>query len=294
LAALALAGAGALLLVPLPAHWHGGWRGRLFDLGHVPLFAALTALLGRALGGGWLRPTFLAVAAAALGEVAQLLVGRSASLSDFLLGASGALAAGLVLRAGERPAARLRLAAHSLAALALVAAACAGPAPRLIDAAEGFADFPTLADFRTPRQMHRWRCEQAELVRVPDPDHPGRFVGRLTFRPGPADYPGAMLEHIVRDAGDHRRLCWSFTVEGEPLTLVFSLRGGPDAAGVTSHYQVGHTFGPGTHRAEIDLALAAARARPDPLDHADLWWSQVFVDRPARPRVIYLHRVWLE
>jgi hypothetical protein len=44
----------------------------------------------------------------------------------------------------------------------------------------------------------------------------------------------------------------------------------------------------------MDLDRAALLAEPDPLDHSDLWWSQVFVVRPTGPRIIYLRRVWLE
>ena len=49
--------------------------------------------------------------------------------------------------------------------------------------------------------------------------------GKLEFHPGSERYPGAGLEHVVRDWSGHRRICWSFTFEGEPLTLFFSLRG---------------------------------------------------------------------
>jgi hypothetical protein len=284
----------ALLLVPIPAAWSGGWRSRVFDLGHVPLFAALTAALSWAIGGRWHGALLIALAVAALAEVAQHLVGRTAELDDFLLGGAGALAAGLILRAAQVRPPGWQIAGHVLAAGALVVTAAAGPTPRLIDAAEGFADFPTLADFQTERQMLRWQCQQAHLKREPDPARPGLFMGALVFRPGPADYPHATLEHIVRDARGRQRLGWSFEVVGEPVLLVFSLRGGPNSAGVTSHYQAGGTFGPGEHRVAIDLEVASTDSKPNPLDLADLWWSQVFVIRPTRTLVVHIREVWLE
>jgi hypothetical protein len=180
------------------------------------------------------------------------------------------------------------------AAVVVVAFPAIDAGPRLLDAAEGLTDFPTLADFDTDRQLLRWHCQQAILNRAPDPGRPSRFTGRLEFHPGTSPYPGAMLEHVRRDFAGYRRLCWSFTVEGGPLTLVFSLRGGPDGAGRTSHFQFARRFAPGEHRAEMDLTEAALLAEPAPLGRADLWWSQVFTVRPQEVRVIHLHRVWLE
>jgi hypothetical protein len=117
---------------------------------------------------------------------------------------------------------------------------------------------------------------------------------RLEFRPGPEDYPGASLEHVVRDWSGYRRLCWSFTVEGGPLTLSFSMRGRPKDGGSANHYDTERTFPPGEHRAEVDLATAAEKARPGRLDLSEVWRSLVFMVRPAAPRTITLHRVWLE
>jgi hypothetical protein len=293
-ACLALALAGLLLFCPLPRAWEGGWRSELCDFGHVPLFAVLTLALRRAVGGPWYRPVLVTLALAALVEIVQPFVGRTGSLADFLRGAAGALAAGALLRAAQGPARWLRLAGHGLAAAALVAYPVVEAGPGLLDAALGIADFPTLADFRSDRQLLRWHCRQAELVRIADPDRPGSFAGRIEFRPGPETYPGATLEHVVRDFSGYRRLCWSFTVEGGPLTLAFSLRGGPDAGGQTSHFQFARTFGPGEHRVEMDLATAARQSEPGPLDTTDLWWSQLFIVRPSEPHVICLRRVWLE
>src|SRR4051812_41449700 len=88
-AGLALGAAALLLLCPLPRDWEGGWRGQSFDLGHVPLFAALTAALWRGRGGAWYVPVLPALALAALPEVVQPYFGRSGSLADFLRGGAG-------------------------------------------------------------------------------------------------------------------------------------------------------------------------------------------------------------
>jgi hypothetical protein len=293
-AGLALAATALLLLLPLPRRLEGGCRGDLMNLGHVPLFAGLTFGLWAVCGRRWYPPALLSLALAGLAEVVQPSVGRTGDFADFLRGAAGCLAAASLLRAAEGRRSGPRLTLHALVALALVAIPVFEVGPTLVDAAEGFADFPTLADFDAPRRLRRWECHQAGLQLVRRADRSPPFALRIEFRPGPSPYPSATLQHISRDFTGYRHLCWSFTVEGEPLTLVFSLRGGPDEAGVTSHHQFGRTFPPGDHVARMELPDAALLARPGSLDLGDLWWSQLFVVRPAEPRVILLWRVWLE
>jgi hypothetical protein len=72
------------------------------------------------------------------------------------------------------------------------------------------------------------------------------------------------------------------------------VRGKSKAGDGSAHYDREQTFPPGTHQAEINLAVAAERARPGGLDLSQVWRSQLFVEKPTRPRTIYLHRVWLE
>jgi hypothetical protein len=292
--AVAAAGTCLALLAPLPRSWRGGWQSQFLDFGHVPLFAGLTVALWAAFRGPWYRPALVAIAAAALAEVVQPTFGRSGDLLDFLRGGAGALAAAALIRFGQGPRSWGRFGGHALAALALLAWPAAEAAPRLLDAYEGGRDFPTLADFEAPRRCLRWQCQQANLDRVASPSQPGAWAGRVELLPGPSAYPGAQLEHVRRDWRGYRRLCWSFTVEGGPLALVFSVRGGPDARGRTNHFQFERTFAAGEHQVDVALAEAAARANPDRLDLSDIWWSQVFTVRPSAARVIYLHRVWLE
>lgn len=280
------------LLVPLPRSLDGRCWGTLLDLGHIPLFAALTLALWGVLRGPWYRPVAIAIFVAGLVEIVQPHVGRTGDLLDFLRGGAAALAAGVAVRACQGPRTPARLALHALAALVVLAWPVGSAGPRLLDAYEEWRSFPILADFTAPRRMLRWHCQQADLERLPDPRHPGEWAGRLEFRPGPQEYPGAALTHDVRDWTGYRRLCWSFTVEGDPLTLSFSIRGHPGAE--TNHYDTERTFAAGEHCAEVDLAAAAEQARPGRLDLAEIWQSLVFVIRPRGPRTIYLHRVWLE
>jgi hypothetical protein len=293
-AALGVAPVLLVLLVPLPERWHGGWRNTLLDLGHVPLFGGLTLYLCWVLRPARLWPALIALVVAAFAELVQDRFGRTGDLLDFIRGALGVLAAVVVARAWRGPRTPGRLALHALAALAVLAWPVAEAAPRLLDAWEGYRSFPTLADFTTARQALRWECRQAVLTRAADPDRPGRWAGCLELLPGPEAYPGAVLVPVVVDWVGYERLCCAFTVEGEPLVVVVSVRGGPDAEGRTSHYQFEREYKAGRHVVEVDLAGAARRARPGPLDLSHLRYVQLFIYRPEQARTLYLHEVWLE
>lgn len=291
---LIFAAACLLLFLPLPPWLDGGWRSTLLDLGHVPLFALLTVTLARVLGCRWYHAVGIGVLLAAGVELAQSVTGRSASWTDLGYGTAGVLSAGVLLRAAEwraRSMSRSRLLGHAMVALTLTALPVLHAAPGLLDAAEGVASFPVLADFRSESQLRRWICRQARLSRAKQGDS---IVGRLEFLPGAEDYPGAQLEHVLRDFRGYDRLCWALTVENEAVTLAFSLRSGPDRSGRTRHYQFQRRLEPGEHVVEMDLLTAAAHGEEGQLDLANLWYSQLFVVRPTEPRAVQVRRVWLE
>jgi hypothetical protein len=283
----------AALLAPLPPRWGGGWRGTLLDLGHVPLFAALTLGLGFALRRGWVWPAAIALALAAAAELFQPLVGRTASLLDLLRGAAGVAAAVILAHAARWPRTVPRLGGHALALVAVLAWPVADAAPLLLDAWEGHSDFPTLADFATRRQLLRWDVSQARLERVADPEADSGASARLDFLPGPRRYPYAMLLPVVRDWSDKQSLYCSFTVPDAPLLLVVSVRG-QTAEGGPTHYQFERTYPPGRHVLEVDLESAARRAQRGLLDLTEVYCVQLFIYREHAPRTIRLHRVWLK
>src|SRR5271165_2593846 len=92
-AALAVALVTFLLLMPFPPSWEGDWQGKFFDLGHVPLFAALTVYLWLVLGRSWPWPALIALALAGLAELVQDSFGRTGNFLDFVRGALGIAAA---------------------------------------------------------------------------------------------------------------------------------------------------------------------------------------------------------
>jgi hypothetical protein len=285
----------ALLLMPLPSSWEGDWQSKFFDLGHVPLFAALTLYLWLVLGRSLLWPVLIALALAGVAELVQNRFGRTGNLLDFVRGALGIAAAVVALHFWRGPRTLPRLAVHTLAVMALVAWPVADAGPWLLDAWEGARAFPTLADFATDRQLLRWSTHQGELRRVPDPQQASGFSARIELLPGPEAYSAAGMNPIVRDWRGQRRVGFSFTVVGEPLLLVFSVRA-RDAAGRSSNYQDPNekTYPPGDHTVRIDLEHAAPRAQPGPLNLADVRRVVIFTYAPGRTRTITIHRIWLE
>jgi hypothetical protein len=281
-----------LLLMPLPGGGHG-WRSKLFDLGHVPLFGALTLCLWLTLGPSWRRPVLVALTLGALTELLQDSFGRTGDLLDFIRDALGVASAVVVVSAWQGPRTPLRLAGHVLVLAGLMVWPLADSGPRLLDAYEGYRAFPTLADFATERQLLRWECIQARLERTPGPEGTSDWSGRLTMRPGPREFPGALLEPLVRDWTGWRRFCCSFTVHEEPLVLVFSFRG-HDVRGKYTHYQFERRYAVGAHTVCEELEKIAHSARPTPLDLTGVGEVQVFVYRPGQARTISLHRLWLE
>jgi hypothetical protein len=272
----------AVLLVPLPQSWHGRWQSKFFDLGHVPLFAALTLVLWWTLGRRWPWPALIALTIAGLAELVQERFGRTGNVEDFLRGSLGVGIAVVVIQVCRPPRTWDRLAVGALLVAGLLAWPIVDCGPSLLDAAEGYAAFPTLADFSTDRQLLRWGCNQAELTRQPD------GAARLELLAGSENYPSASLEPVVHDWSGWRRLCCTFTVTDAPLVVVCSLRGRD------THYQFEKTYPPGRHQVTIDLAAVAPLARPEPLDLSDVRIFQLFIYRAHAPRTLLLYRVWLE
>ncbi len=282
-----------VLLMPLPRSWDGPWQSKLFDLGHVPLFFALTLFLWLVLNRSWAWAFAIALTLGALTELVQDWFGRTSSLADFVRDTLGAAGAPVAVHAWRGPRTFVHLAGHALVLAALLAWPVADAAPRLLDAYEGCRAFPTLADFATARQMMRWECTQAGLERVPDPEQPSGWSGRLEMRPGPRKYPGAVLEPVLRDWSAYGRVCCSFTVPDRPLVLVISIRG-RDADDQSTHYQFEQEYAPGRHTVCKALDTIARQAKPRPLELSAVRSFQVFIYRQDAPRTVFLHRVWLE
>lgn len=288
-----IATAAVLLFLPLPDQWSGGWRSRLLDFGHVPLFAALVIAWSAGNRSPW-RTVVLAAVFAAAAEGVQSLVGRTPDWGDFVRGALGASAAAVCVQAWRGRRNRLRLIVAPVLVAALLAWPVLDSGPWLLDAHEGYRAFPILASFQTPREIRRWGWRQAQMERIADPADGGVWVGRIDFLPGSDPFPTAGMDPITRDFRGYASLLCSFEVVGDPLQLIVSVRGGPLDEGHTRHVQFSHRFEGGAHILKLALADLTNPPQGPPLDLGEIHTIQFYVIRPTELRTILIRRIWLE
>lgn len=283
---LALAGVVALLLAPLPPTFLGPWQGKILDLGHVPLFAALVVVLRLAFRVRLVWPLVAALVVAALAEVVQPHFGRTRDWADFVGGALGSLAGVTAVLAWKSRRSPRRLALFILLTLALPAWPVAVALPYIRDAVAGRRAFPVLIDFSTDDQFKRWETQQASVGRD----------GTVELRPGGDIFSWVAFRPAKCDFRGYGYLCCELEVVGGPVDWVTSVRTAKADGKHTSRGQVGRRFAPGGHVVRIELASleAWAEARGEPMNLADVRWIQFFTMNLSAPRTVVLRRVWLE
>lgn len=163
---LAVAGAGAVLFLPLPAGWSDGWRGEWLNRLHTPLFGvgcvALTSFF-RALPGTRARAAVLAALfatlAAGLVELVQPWFHRSADVGDLLWGIAGVGAGSLWNAAGSAQALWGRVLLRLLAVVGLLLPPVAWLAKVGSASQAAEARLPVLTDYSTPEGGFFWTME---------------------------------------------------------------------------------------------------------------------------------------
>jgi VanZ family protein len=280
------------LLVPLPDSYRSVWLTKLFDLGHVPLFALVTVCFWWISGRSIRRAFGFSVALAVMGEIAQEFTGRSADLLDVLRGMLGALMAVLVVPVLAPPWRWRRLAGR----LALVAALAAWPiwdcGPVLLDACEAARSFPVLSDWKSRWEATRWHTSAAHLERE-EAGSGQSWAGRLTVSPHPGG-SGAILFPVVRDWSGYRRLCCTFSFTGEPLSILISVRDGRKVEPPRKRFDLERRYPAGLHRVVIDLQELAAGTPFAPLDLSRIQSFHFLVTELTEPRTVLLHEIVLE
>lgn len=127
----------SLLLFPLPQSWSMGWRAEMLDRLHSPLFGLLGIM---APGDSIWRKLLLTCLVAATVEWLQPILGRSASMVDFLWGVIGASATSF----WHKPSKFLR----GVAMLTACAPPAVWSAQVIYAQSEATAQFPTLLSRR--------------------------------------------------------------------------------------------------------------------------------------------------
>lgn len=285
---------GGLLLMPLPDAWHHGWRSKLLDLGHVPLFLVMTIILGWFWQRNWWLAAFIATVLAGGAELIQGYFDRNGDWEDFWRGVIGIAIALIAVQAWSHRQSPVRLSLAALLTLFLLAWPLIDLYGIFLDLRDRRSASPVLADFGNQRQMSKWLMRQANLYRIPDPERPGHWIARLEFLPGAEPFPGAMLFPATHDWSAYQRLCCRFSVVGEPLHLAIMFRDFRFEGSRSDRYEYSETYAVGSHVVELDLKDTSRGPWPNPLDLSNICLLQLFIENPKKPRSVLIDGIWLE
>jgi hypothetical protein len=283
------------LFWPLPNDYRAPWTTSLMDLLHVPLFAGVTwalfGVLGRRLG--W--ACGLAVALAAVGELGQSLVGRTASLADLARGVLGVVTAAVVLRwLRVRPVHPRQLAGALLVVIAVAGWAGYHYGPVFLDTFRAYRSFPELADFRFRGAVARWRTESAIVRRIAADGVKQTWVGELEFIPNERDASGIILFPVVSDWSAYRTLRCELSFRGEPLDVWLSIRDGRQVRRPQRRFEWQARLAAGRHTVRIDLDAVAKGEEFAPIDLTRVQSFHFGLAGLRQPRTVLLERIFLE
>jgi hypothetical protein len=302
--ALATVAMAAALLVSLPAGLAASpIAGPAVSAMHLPAFALLaalwtaTAVPARARAARYLLVAGVGVLFAALGEVLQARVGRTASGADLLLGAAGVAlgVSGVWMRRRVRPPAAWTV--YGVLAVVALAGALwpiAGPARA---AAWSRAAFPTLADFEEAFQMVLW---------TPVADGTGEASARRVLRQGASRGTAlevrargprwAGVEHRVIAHDWHGHAAFAFDVSNpssEQLRLNLRIDDAGDTTRYGDRFDRQLTIAPGRSQVVIPLASVEQGPRDRRLDLSRIRRIVWFVGSTEGERVWRLDNVRL-
>lgn len=263
------------LLAPMPRAWHNRLGTSVADMMHVPAFAILTslalAIVNRFLSQRFavhLFVTGVVITASAGVEVAQSVLGRSASLHDLMANTAGAISALLI---------RVSLGSDTIfkrfcrvVAVCLLFAACARPCLSILDVLEQRKNKNALGTFATLAEFERWFAYHASPRRIANPFNEGEYTGEVRRSPNaahvtlyPGDYPMFQLQHLVADWSRYRELRFNIgrPARGEstsdsdlPLVIQLRIRDWPKPGTESDSYYKRFTLLPGDqHEFRITL-----------------------------------------
>lgn len=294
-----------LLFVHLP--WHGLWYDVALNASHGPIFAVVAALLWslhppaeRTNASTYVNTFFVAVGLGILIEILQTLARRPGSPFDVMTDAAGA-AAGLSLcawvarRRSGATAGSWWPVAIALAGIMLVAWP---PLQAARAYAQRASQFPTLAEFRAPRDLTFVTTDgtHVDIVALPAPwaRRPGETALRLGFDAQHA--PAVQLVEPAPDWRAHSVVAVDLTNASDAeVRLIFRIL---DAAHDWTHadrMNLPLVLAART-RTTVRVALAEVQGAPAsrPMDLSRIANVMLFGKPAAAAGEIYVSRIWLE
>lgn len=218
--AIGLLGCVAIGLV-FPFPMEGRLWGELFDLAHAPVFCVTLLLIvglcdppaiGLSNRHRILLPMTMVrvagvaaglIAAGAVAEILQGLVGRSASFADIAANGVG-LIAGICWVFGCRSQSPAVGRKCSLATVALLLAVSVSPLLDAWDCLLQIRSFPMLASFERSREFRNWNSHSAVLTQSTEWATDGDHCAKLKLSSG--NYPGMLMTWFERDWSNYSHL----------------------------------------------------------------------------------------
>lgn len=300
------------LIFPFPTE--GRLWGELFDLAHAPVFCgALLLIVGlcdpAAIGfsqrhkillpmtiGRVIRIAAALIAAGAIAEVLQKLVGRSASLADIAANGVGLLA-GIcwVLCCRSNPlASGLK---YAVATAMLLLSISISPLLDAWDCLLQIRSFPMLASFERTREFRNWNSHSAVLSQSDQWATDGNHCAKLELLAG--DYPGMLMTWFERDWSNHSRVRLDLKNSNDfDLQVVFKLH---DRQHVDSDFADDDRF----HEVTVipagqivSLAIPLSKVKNAPasrqMDLDQMWTIDLFAIHLQKPAVLLIDGLRLE
>jgi VanZ family protein len=278
---------------------------------HSPAFAVLSLItlallkprapspLARAV----LTVTALVLVGAAT-EGIQSLFGRDAELEDVandLVGALGATSAWLYFEWRGRAGSAARIA--RIVVLAICASAVAWWLNPFVQCTRAYrergAQFPVLAQFRSPRDLYFVTSRGTDTRLVPTDERPDRSGSGIALQTtlDSRPWPGFELFELMPDWRGHRLLKVDLSNPGATdLTLILRVNDRGHRGGADDRFNMGVLLPPRTRRVlSIPLVAMESSPRTRKMDLSEIDQLIVFRSGGGAPdQALRLHRVWLE
>lgn len=282
----AIIGTAILLVIPIPEARHHRFFAGLLNLGHVPLFALVAALVFAAIGRKLWTLIFLFVLVTG-GELIQSLApGRTPDVDDLLHGLIGVAIAWIWM--GSKGVSRSPW--RELITVGLLIQPVFDIGRGLLDVALGVYQFPMLCDFSTPGQHFRWQPNGARVrfTRLPD----GTPAGKLYFPDHSWEYRGSEFIPVRTDWRGFKSLeieCES----PELLPLFITIRDQRKVNNYDNRFNISNQLPPGRHVIRIPLEAIQKGPKETPLDLSKIDSVNIYIAKKDAPRTMYIRRVEL-
>lgn len=288
----------SFFFIPAWGHTSGRFSSYSQDFAHFPLFAALaaillylwprrhTALIKAGVVAG------LALLVALLVEIIQPLAGRTAALSDWLIGAAGSFSAVAIYMGLKTASLRARRWLIMAAALLLVAASTP-IAIMLLDRWSAHRAFPLIDSFERFAESSRWRTDGCVLEQVEEHATHGRYALRLSVPQQPDRYPGAYLSDGGMDWRGYRQLTLDAFLEGESARSLIIQVEDASRSSRQDRAQVVVELKPGANRVALDVPSFAITPLGRKLDMAHIAGVGLFLEGARTGDAIFLDHLTL-